>query len=357
MSYAIAQSSLRALAKGRTVRRRLQLLSLIAVLLACVVVVLGAFTRLKDAGLGCPDWPGCYGHMMWPDSADEVVHAEARFPEAPVEHDKTWPEMVHRYFAGALGLLILSLLVITLRSRRLDPGLPLKLPIAISLVVVLQAAFGMWTVTLKLWPQVVTAHLLGGFTTLGLLWLYQLRLRATPWLNGPAALAGIRPLAICGLLVCIAQVSLGGWTSSNYAALACPDLPTCHGVYWPRADFVQGFNVFQEVGPNYLGGLLDNHARTAIHLAHRIGALITTGILLLVVVALWRSGYSPARRLALVTASFLTAQLALGISNVYFALPLAIAVAHNGFGALVILLMVQLNHRLLTFKTSKEVRP
>lgn len=348
MSYALAQNSSmnKTGASGVSLRRKLSALALIAVVLASVVVVLGAFTRLKDAGLGCPDWPGCYGHLTWPDSAEDVAAAEARFPEAPVEHDKTWPEMVHRYFAGSLGLLVLGLFIFTFRKRSEDPSLPIKLPFAICLVILVQAAFGMWTVTLKLWPQVVTAHLLGGFTTLSLLWLYFLRLKLKPW--DWQANKMLRWFAVIVLVVCVVQVSLGGWTSSNYAALACPDLPTCHGVYWPPADYAQGFNIFQEVGPNYLGGLLDNHARTAIHFAHRLGALVVAAVVLLFAFALWRTQYPPARKQAIMLGVVLIIQISLGISNVYFALPLSIAVLHNAGGAALILALVLVNYRLFT---------
>lgn len=358
MSYAIAQNnpvSSRQAQVPSSLRRRLAALALIAVVLASLVVVLGAFTRLKHAGLGCPDWPGCYGHLTWPDSHEEVAAAEARFPEAPVEHNKTWPEMVHRYFAGALGLLIFAQFIMVARARKNEPDLPIKLPLAICFMVVLQAAFGMWTVTLKLWPQVVTAHLLGGFTTLSLLWLYYIRLGYAPWRSAPASVYRLRYFALLALAVCVLQVALGGWTSANYAALACTDLPTCHGAYWPQVDFAQGFNFFQEVGPNYLGGLLDSEARTAIHLSHRLGALVVSVTLCALAVLLWRSGFAPARKLAAAVLAVLFVQLCLGLSNIYFGLPLAVAVAHNAVGAGLILVMVMVNQRLFTIRHSQEL--
>src|SRR5262245_54184882 len=232
----------------------------IGVALAFIVVVLGAYTRLMDAGLGCPDWPGCYGYLSVPGAAANVETAEARFPHAPFEAHKAWPEMVHRYFAGSLGLLIFGIAGLAIRDRTASP---LKLALVLAGLVVLQAAFGMWTVTLKLWPQVVTTHLLGAFATLSLLWLLLLRLDPPP-----ALLRSLRPHAAIGLAVLIAQVMLGGWTTSNYAALACPDFPTCQGHWWPPMDAADGFDVFQDIGPNYLGGLLDNSARVAIHMGH-----------------------------------------------------------------------------------------
>lgn len=324
--------------------------ALFATLLCMGVVVLGAFTRLADAGLGCPDWPGCYGHLTWPKSAESVARAEALFPDAPVEHDKTWPEMVHRYFAGALGLVILGLTVALWRFARRAPAMqyPRWHASGLLALVVLQAAFGMWTVTLKLWPQVVTAHLLGGFATLSLLWLLTLRLYNRPWTlagNSHRRLAGMRPLIWLALVVVVGQIALGGWTSSNYAALACTDFPTCHGQWWPAMDFARAFNFAQSVGPNYLGGLLEGDARTAIHMAHRIGAVVTTLVLILLLTRLWRVGVRPARRLAGLVGLLLVVQITLGISNVLASLPLSVAVAHNAVGALLLLSLVTLAHR------------
>lgn len=324
--------------------------ALFATVLCAVVVVLGAFTRLVDAGLGCPDWPGCYGHLTWPSSDEHVARAEALFPEAPVEHDKTWPEMVHRYFAGTLGLVILGLTLATWRFAARAPAMnyPRWHATGLLALVILQAAFGMWTVTLKLWPQVVTAHLLGGFATFSLLWLLALRLQNRPWSlssNSHRRLVGLRPLIWLALIVVVMQIALGGWTSSNYAALACTDFPTCHGEWWPDTDFHRGFNFAQSVGPNYLGGLLEGDARTAIHLTHRIGALVVTLVLLVLLYRLWQVPLNRARRLAGVIGLLLVAQVTLGITNVLASLPLSVAVAHNGVGALLLLSLVTLAHR------------
>jgi len=316
-------------------------LALLATLLAVVVVLLGAYTRLTHAGLGCPDWPGCYGFISVPASEAQLAHAEANFPHAPVEAHKGWNEMIHRYFAGSLGLVIVALAAIAVRRRK-EPGQPLKLPLLLLGVVIAQAAFGMWTVTLKLWPQVVTAHLLGGFTTLALLFLLTLRLSGRlP--SVPQVTALLRRLAAVGLLVVIGQIALGGWVSSNYAAVACIDLPTCHGEWWPQMDFANGFHLSQHIGPNYLGGQLDSDARTAIHFTHRLGALLVTLVLLSL------SGQlHPARhtRLAGLVLLALAVQISLGVSNVLLHLPLAVAVAHNAGGALLLLTLVLTNYRL-----------
>ena len=324
-------------------------LVMFGVVLALAVVVLGAFTRLRDAGLGCPDWPTCYGHLTWPETADQIAQAEARFPDAPYEADKAWPEVVHRYFAGTLGFVIILINVMAWLHRR-ERGQPFKLPLLLLGLVILQGMFGMWTVTLKLWPQVVTTHLLGGFTTLSLLWLLSLRLGNRPW---PAPNIHIRhwqslkPLALIGLLLVVCQITLGGWTSSNYAALACPELPTCQGQWLPAMDFASGFNFAQEIGPNYLGGQLDAPARVAIHFTHRIGALVVTLYLAFLLSRLYLySGGTRMRRQAHVILALLVAQLSLGVSNVIWSLPLAVAVAHNACGALLLLALISLNYRL-----------
>ncbi len=308
--------------------RPLFVLTVAGVALAALVVVLGAYTRLVDAGLGCPDWPGCYGHLGVPATAAEIAAAETAYPEVPVDAEKAWTEMVHRYAAAALGLLILALLAWTLRKR-----LPWRLPAALAVLVVAQSAFGAWTVTLKLWPQVVTIHLLGGFATLTLLWLLALSLRPPAW-RVDASLQG---LACVALATVVAQVALGGWLTANYAALACPDFPACHGEWWPEADFATGFDVTAgwdaagDIGPNYLGGVLASDARVAIHIAHRLGAvavLATAGWLIV------RLGNRP---MAWLLGGVLAGQLGLGIANVVFALPLAVAVLHNAGAALLLL--------------------
>ncbi|WP_231745305.1 MULTISPECIES: heme A synthase [Microbulbifer] len=324
-------------------------LALAGTLLAVVVVVLGAFTRLVDAGLGCPDWPGCYGHLTWPDEEHEILKANQAFPHAPVETDKTWPEMVHRYFAGALLLLVGGLTVLAWRRRGQRAFKQTHFLLAL---IILQAAFGMWTVTLKLWPQVVTAHLLGGMATLAMLWLIVERLRnrgRTIPVHEYRALQKIRPLAIVAVAVVVLQIALGGWTSSNYAALACADFPTCHGEWWPQSDFQQGFNIAQHIGPNYLGGALESDARTAIHVTHRIGALVVSLVVLALAWLAWRAG---SRRWAIGLAGALVLQVSLGIANIVFFLPLPVAVAHNAGAALLLLGLLTFCYRIQTVQPS-----
>ena len=320
-----------------------------ACLVAIIVLGMGVFTRLADAGLGCPDWPGCYGHVLWPTEDHEVARANEAYPEMPVEHDKTWPEMVHRYLATSLGLFTIGILVFALRNR--GPEQPLKLPVFLLAFIILQGMFGMWTVTLKLWPQVVTAHLLGGFTTISLLWLLTLRLNNQRW-QLPAIvepkLTALRPLVVVGLLIVVGQIALGGWTTSNYADIACPDFPRCQGAWLPPMDFANGFNIAQQVGPNYLGGVLDNDARVAIQVSHRIGAIITSLYLLFLFVKLRGLATAPAKRLSVVMLAVLVAQVLLGISNIVFNFPIAVAVTHNLVGALLLLVMVTMNYCVFT---------
>jgi len=321
-------------------RFRLHHLAAAATALAFAVVVLGAFVRLSDAGLGCPDWPGCYGHIGVPDAASGVAGEFDR----PLEPGKAWKEMVHRYFAGTLGLVIAALGVWAWRQRR-QTGEGAGLPLFLVGLVVFQALLGMWTVTWLLKPLVVTAHLLGGMATLAL--LFWLALRRGAW---PAPQPGVAPVwrkaALLGLAVVVLQIALGGWTSANYAALACPDFPACYqGQWWPATDFGEAFTLWHGLGIDYEGGVLAHPARTAIHLTHRVGAVVTLLVVGGLALALWRRNPgSGVRRLAGLVGLLLVAQVALGVGNVVLGLPLAVAVAHNGVAAALLLALVALNH-------------
>ncbi len=329
-------------------RRRMGIWALAATLLAAVVVMLGAWTRLVDAGLGCPDWPGCYGFLTVPQGEEQIAVAEARFPHAPVDASKGWPEMIHRYAAGTLGLVVFGLAAVAVRHRR--QGLPLKLPLFLAGFILLQGAFGMWTVTLKLWPQVVALHLLGGFTTLSLLALLSFRLLTRPTkVTGDQAdrLARLRPWLFTGLVVVVVQIALGAWTAANYAAVACTELPTCQGQWWPAMDFRHGFDLTQQVGPNYLGGQLTAEGRVAIHVSHRLGAVVVLAYWSWLLVLLWRRSEAvPVRRATLLVGGALLTQIALGLANVALHLPLAIAVVHNALGAGLLITLIHLLWRL-----------
>ena len=304
--------------------------------LAFAVVVLGAWVRLTGAGLGCPDWPGCYGRM--------VIGPDGSRLEAAIEGGKAWREMVHRYAAGALGLGIVTLAVVALRNRRRGASGPVALPAALVILVVLQAALGAWTVTLRLQPAVVVAHLLGGMAILGLLWQLYLGPSSRPARPRPG---WVRPAAAVGIAVLAFQIALGGWTSANYAALACPDFPTCHGSWWPDGDYRAGFRLWQESGSGFEGGVLSVEARIAIHVVHRIGALVTVLYLGGLCAAIMRWG-RPAGGFAAATLAvfvLLVVQAALGVSNVWLGLPLGAAVAHNAAAALLLLALVTMHHR------------
>lgn len=318
-------------------------LAVITCFLAFVVVILGAYTRLADAGLGCPDWPGCYGELVVPDTEHEVEN-KAYLEQRPLEPEKGWKEMVHRYFAGTLGIFILMLAVWAWLRRGVE-GQPVLLPSFLVLLVIFQALLGMWTVTLQLKPVVVMGHLLGGLTTLGLLVL--LALRSNPK-GGHGSLNPYawRKAAVAGLAILALQIALGGWTSSNYAALACPDFPTCQGAWWPETDFDEAFVLWRGLGVNYEFGVLEHPARTAIHLAHRIGALITFLYLAWLVMRLVGRGGELLSRTGWLIGGLLLVQVLLGVGNVVLHLPLLVAVAHNGVAALLLLSLILLNHQL-----------
>ena len=311
--------------------------------LALTVVVLGAYVRLSDAGLGCPDWPGCYGELI-PTTIDNEA-ANQEFPERPVEAGKAWREMVHRYIAATLGFAIMLIAWIAWRSRH-TINQPVKIPLITLAVVIFQGLLGMWTVTLLLKPVIVMGHLLGGLTTTGLLFWLLLEDQRNP-VGGSAVVRRFPWPAGLAFIVLCCQIALGGWTSSNYAALACPDLPTCLGQWWPeQANFGEGFVMWRGLGINYEFGILEAPARVAIHFVHRLGAITASVVLLLVTFHYWRRAQ---RSPQLTTACYLVwaalvAQVCLGLATVYWGLPLAVATAHNGVAALLLLTMINLNH-------------
>ena len=314
-------------------------LCLAGALLALCVVVLGAWTRLGSAGLGCPDWPGCYGHLTVGQAVEHAAEANAAFPERPLEADKAIKEMVHRYFASTLGLLIIAIAVLAFRNRR-DPTQPVRLPAALVMLVVFQGLLGMWTVTLLLKPLIVTAHLVGGLTTMSLLWWLGLDASRA---SGPGPGSELRRLAAFGLAVLALQIVLGGWTSSNYSAVACPDFPTCQASYWPDMDFKDAFVLWRGLGIDYEGGVLDHPARVAIHFAHRLGAVVTALVLGFLAWKASRTGPSRAVRVGgVVLAAVLVTQWIVGPVMVLETFPLPLATAHNAVAALLLLSVVAL---------------
>lgn len=319
-------------------------LPLVATLLALVVVVLGAYTRLSDAGLGCPDWPGCYGQIGVPDGEHEVAAANQAYPDRPVEAGKAWKEMIHRYAAGLLGLMVLFMFVrawtVFAAQRIFTSGL--------LVLVIFQALLGMWTVTLLVKPLVVTGHLIGGMATVSLLWLLVLQ-RSGLFYRTVDLSNATRKLPLVMLVVLILQILLGGWTSTNYAALACVGLPDCNGLWLPAMDFTNGFKPWHGLGIDYEGGILESPARVAIHFSHRIGAVVTMLIIGGSTALLWRSSSDQLMRRSLTLVGLvLVAQFCLGLANVWFYLPLPVAVAHNGVAALLLMSVVTVNYLAFT---------
>lgn len=316
-------------------------LIIFALILALFVVGLGAYTRLTNAGLGCPDWPGCYGEMVVPSAQT----AETNYPEQTFDTKKAWTEMIHRYFAGALVMLILAIVIYSIQHHR--ENYPLKLPLFILLLVGFQAMLGMWTVTLKLQPTIVLAHLLGGLTTLGLLWLLWLRCRyaVLPAVHTTVS-KGLGNLGFITLVLIVIQLALGGWTSANYAGVACVAFPQClEGTWFSNADFNSALQLWLPLGPNYEFGALDNPARQAIHMLHRFGALVVTFILVAWCAwIIWR--VKELRISTAFTLLLLLIQVKLGILNVLLHLPLHVAVTHNVIGALLLLAVINLNYQL-----------
>lgn len=316
--------------------RWLARLSLIAVIVAGFVIVLGAYTRLTDAGLGCPDWPGCYGHMIVPASTQAT----------PVAQYKAWTEMAHRYSAGILSLLIVMVAFLCVRSALRYGGSYILLSILIIGLLIYQAILGMWTVTLKLMPITVAQHLLGGMLIISLLWLIYLKSQAQ-------LVGGVEPnqyrfskkWALIGFFLVLTQIALGAWTSTNYAALSCPNFPFCHASWYHHFDFRSAFSLIQPVGINYEGGVLTMLARETIQMTHRLGALVVT--LYLPVMAIYllakEKRNQKLRRSIYFMLFFLIVQLGLGIINVLYKLPMLAALLHNFLAALLLCSLVALN--------------
>ncbi|OLQ73554.1 cytochrome B [Photobacterium proteolyticum] len=320
--------------------------------LSLCVIALGAYTRLTEAGLGCPDWPGCYGFATVPQTSEQQLQALAAFPDSPVDIEKAWNEMLHRYLAGTLGIFILLVNLIAWRRRNTPRGLP-----ALLLgTVIFQAVLGMWTVTMSLMPVVVMGHLLGGFTTAALLLLLALRVRRREARivsqfhrhSSSHSLTGASLLAAAALAVTIGQVALGGWTAANYAAVVCTQLPICE-VDWQQHFDVSAFNPIQPEHDSYQYGVLNFPQRVSIHVAHRLGAVITTVVLLVLVWRLWQ--FAILRGLALAVSGVLLLQLSLGITNIVASLPLLVAVGHNVVGAMLLLTLVAANYQIYSYRT------
>ena len=312
-------------------------LSIITFLLAFCVVILGAYVRLSDAGLGCPDWPGCYGKLFVTEDLQAASAAPA-YQSRPFNKSKAVKEMLHRYAAGALGILVLLLAAFSWRLGRRDKTL---CSILLCLVAA-QALLGMWTVTELLKPLIVVAHLLGGMLILGLLY-WIILCHTARQTAAPGVVPRTDRLALVGLVVLAVQIFSGGWTSANYAALACPEFPACRdGLWWPQTDFREAFSVWREGRIDYEGGILDAPARTAIHLTHRLGAALTFLVILYVALRALGRGEPALRLNAVILIGLLCLQVSLGVANVLLRLPLPVAVAHNTVAALLVLSLLSL---------------
>jgi cytochrome c oxidase assembly protein subunit 15 len=331
-------------------------LALLAAAFALIVVVFGAFVRLSNAGLSCPDWPTCYGRLTWPTHEQDIASANAAYPSRPVESGKAWREQVHRFLAGGLIVTTFALAYWSWRRRR-EPGQPWRVPLAAAVLIVFQALLGMLTVTWKLKPVVVMAHLLGGMATFALLvwtaarvWAVQAARRENTPHPVPSprsagrggVIIGLRPTSYfigAGIALVALQIALGGWTSSNYAAFACgTDFPRCLGQWWPATDFREAFVLWRGIGVDYEGGVLDGPARVAIQFSHRLFALAVAAYL--AVFALRCLRIEAWRGMGALVLILLALQLALGIGNVMLGLPLWLATLHNAGAALLLATLV-----------------
>lgn len=310
------------------------------------LIMFGAFTRLTDSGLGCPDWPGCYGQANPLQAHADISAAETAMPTGPVTVMKAWIEMIHRYFAMGIGVLIVAMMVIAwrkwLQSSRKEKKFSPVFPTVLFAFVCLQGAFGAWTVTMKLQPIIVTIHLLLGMGLLALLTWFGSRQSDHPPVSKLAAALRI-PAALAGVLLML-QIALGGWVSSNYAALACTDFPLCHGALLPQMDFANGFTLWRDLGMTAKGEYLPFAALTAIHWTHRVFAVVV--ILLVARVALAALKIEGLRKTARWLLIMIALQFTTGVLTVFLDFPLALAVIHNGGAALLVLLLVSLNYRI-----------
>ena len=345
--------------RGAPLPRKLAALTALILFLTVDLIAVGAFTRLTDSGLGCPDWPGCYGELTPWGAKAEISAAQAAQPTGPVTHGKAWIEMLHRYLAMAVGALILVAAAMAWRARAQLPHSPWWAT-ATLLWVLVQGAFGKYTVTLKLYPAVVTLHLLGAQLLLALLVLQHESFRARPLAVARQRLAPVWVVVVLALV--LMQIALGGWVSTNYAVLACQGFPTCNGQWWPQMDAAHGFTLLRHLGQTGQGGALPFDALVAIHMAHRLFAVVVVLALVALAVALRRSGDVTGRRYALALGGLLLWQLASGLSNVVLGWPIVAALAHSVGAAGLVAVLTSLWARLrqaqvVTARAPASVRP
>jgi len=323
-------------------------LALFSALFSLLLVMLSAWGRVNEAGLGCPDWPGCYGKLFAPQTAQDLNEARSFFARRAPEEEKMIKETLHRYFSGALGLLIIRLVWLGWKLKKHVRRQQVLIPGLVFVLVFAQVILGIVTVKLQHKPLVTMLNLSAGMTTLALLWWIVLREQRF-WrpvaAAAPATLKRLRPRALFGLLLVIVQYALGGWVSANYAAMACPDFPTCHGVYWPGMDLINGFVLWRDIGLEYEGVLLNLEAATAVHMVHRLFSVITllyVGWLALHTIRL--GARDNLCRFGLLVLVLLLAEMTLGIITVLMHLPVVVVVAHSTLAALLMLGLITLNH-------------
>jgi heme a synthase len=319
------------------------------------LIMFGAFVRLSDSGLGCPDWPGCYAQFAPLTAKADIAAAVALQggEQGWVSTTKAWIEMVHRYWASFIGMLIIVLLIKSLWARRKGTLVSLGLPIALLVVVIAQGLFGKWTVTMKLMPVIVTTHLLGGMLLLSLMVLLAMQHRYT--LARVEVSAGIKRLALISLALLTLQIALGGWVSTNYAALACADFPLCQGQAWPLMDFANGFDLTRDMGKTDTGAVISLQALAAIHVVHRSFAYVVALVIGVFALVLYRS--PKLTRWGIALGGALILQILIGISTVLFNQPLLLAVAHNGAAALLLSVLVATSYKIWVLLAHEIVSP
>ena len=317
-------------------------LTLYALLLALIVVSFGAYVRLTDAGLGCPDWPGCYGTLSVPQSIEAIEQAQSFYPDSLIETDKAWIEMIHRYIAGILGVMILLITILSYKFKN-QINYSIKWPVFLLLLVIFQAALGMWTVTMLLKPAIVSTHLIGGMSVLAIL-TYLMHRNYGTHRESFVKHKSERRVIRFSLVLLFIQIALGGWTSTNYAALACTDYPTCHGELIPDMDFVNAFTIFRELGVTSLGEPLSLQALHAIQWVHRVGAIVILIYFLFVAYLLKiNEGFNFWRNILILA---VVLQFIIGIANLILHLPIVLATLHNLGAAILVVILVGINSRI-----------
>lgn len=322
----------------------LRFVTTLALILAFFVVLLGAFTRLTDAGLGCPDWPGCYGHLIVPSTHESALDLARAYPNTSFTAPKAWTEMIHRYAAGTLVLLVLTLNILAWKVYRCQRSVSLYFPSILIGLIAFQAALGMWTVTWKLLPIVVMGHLLGGVSIVACLCAFRWQLSTITGIQSQTWAVWVK----IGILVLFGQIMLGGWVSANYAGIACIGFPQCNGQWLPALHWDKIFHVAMNIQTNYQGGILDSATRVGIQMVHRLGAVLTALYLFgLMSVMICRISMTSVRLAASAVILLVFTQFALGVSNVLYLLPLKVAVAHNGVAVLLFMALISV-HQLIS---------